>query len=156
MLAAAVITAAAAVTPVLANLGFGGGDDGLVLGTWDNAVVLFDDAGESATVVLVYDAGARDRARRIEIEQQEAPGVRLTVGLMLERHEDDGGLFDPIRNINCVKARVSGLRPPGAGGVPVIDRDTSEIEGRPAECRVRAAAAERVPHNRGRRIGQLS
>ncbi len=132
MVIAAVAASVAVATPVIAHVGFGGRDGELGLGKWDNAVVLFDEGGESATVVVIYDAGERDTARRLEVAQQEAPGTDITIGLLLEEQRDDDGLIYPVLNPVCVKARVRGLRPPKGGPALVTDRDQTEIEGRGA------------------------
>jgi hypothetical protein len=125
----AVLAASVAVaTPVLAHMAFGGGGGDLGSGVWENAVVLFDEDVDSATVVVIYDAGERDTARRLEVEQQQAPGVTITVGLLFEQADD--GLIRAVSDIRCVKARVRGLRPPQGGPALVLDRDESKIEGR--------------------------
>lgn len=79
----------AVATPVVAQLAFD--DDELALGRWQNAVVQFSDDGRSATVVVVYDAGERDRVARIELQPEaDDPGALLEVTVLLEKSDDDG------------------------------------------------------------------
>lgn len=127
VLVGAIIASTAVAAPVLAQLA-SDDDDGLVVGRWQNAVVQFADDGKTATVVVVYDAGERDLARRLEIEQDPRPGVGITLALMLGKADGDGYL-NPVSDIRCVKARVRGLRRPEGAGVPVLDRYDTELEG---------------------------
>jgi hypothetical protein len=126
VLAGGLVAAATIAAPVLASLALD--DDALQVSKWRNAVVQFDDRGEVATVVVVYDAGERDRAERLEIEQDPKPGVGITVALLLAPEGGDR----PVRavsDIRCVKARVRGLRPPHGAGIAVTDRHDDEVEG---------------------------
>lgn len=116
------------VGALLATLAIGGEDEQLV--KWKHAVVLFDDDGQHATVVVVYNAGERDRVRRIEIEQEEEPGTTITVGLRFAADEDDDTLVKPLVEPACVKVRVRGLRESSVPGAFVRDADDAEVEGR--------------------------
>lgn len=123
----ALIVSAALATPVIAHMASGGSDGDLILGRWDHAAVLFGEDGDSATVIMVYDAGDRDPARRIEVEQQEAPGVDLTVAVLLEPADDT--LIDPVRRPVCIKASIRGLRSSAAPDMRLTDRNNRKVEG---------------------------